>query len=123
MALNGASKEEILFESGYSPVEAKVINIAKGRFKSKSYGELTGSGYVIESLESALWCFYYSDDFKDAVLKAVNIGNDADTTGAVCGQIAGAFYGINGIPAEWIEKLVMSSEITEMAVQLFEKKK
>lgn len=119
-ALSGASKDEILLESGYSPTERKVLDIAKGKYQSKDYNELTGSGYVIESLESALWCFHDSNSFRDAILKAVNLGNDADTTGAVCGQIAGAYYGLENIPSKWIEYLALSDRIIEMATRLYE---
>jgi ADP-ribosyl-[dinitrogen reductase] hydrolase len=56
---------------------------------------------VIESLESALWYFYHTDSYKVAILMATSIGNDADTTAAICGQIAGTFYGYSGIPKEW----------------------
>ena len=61
-----------------------------------------------------------TDSFRDAVLKAVNLGDDADTTAAVCGQIAGAYYGESGLPAEWLQKLCMRDKITEMADKLRE---
>jgi len=63
------------------------------------FGFEEGSGYVVRSLEAAMWAFYHTADFKSGALKAVNLGDDADTTGAVFGQIAGAFYGAAGIPA------------------------
>jgi ADP-ribosylglycohydrolase len=62
---------------------------------------IRGTGYVVDSLEAALWAFYHSTSFRDGSLLAVNLGNDADTTGAIYGQIAGAFYGVEGIPREW----------------------
>ena len=61
---------------------------------------ITGTGYVVESLEAALWAFDRSDSFGEGALLAVNLGDDADTTGAIYGQIAGAFYGAEQIPAE-----------------------
>jgi ADP-ribosyl-[dinitrogen reductase] hydrolase len=64
-----------------------------------------GSGYVVKSLEAARWAFHEAKDFREAVLRAVNLGDDADTTGAVCGQLAGAYWGESGIPAEWLEGL------------------
>ncbi|HSG50014.1 MAG TPA: ADP-ribosylglycohydrolase family protein, partial [Longimicrobiales bacterium] len=73
-----------------------------------------------DSLEAALWAFASTDSFRDAVLAAANLGDDADTTAAVCGQVAGAFYGVEEIPAEWLEILAMREEIDEMAVRLFE---
>jgi ADP-ribosylglycohydrolase len=64
-----------------------------------------GSGYVVHSLEAALWAFYDAPTFREAVLCAVNLGDDADTTGAVCGQLAGAYFGASGIPGEWLDGL------------------
>ncbi|TQV87990.1 ADP-ribosylglycohydrolase family protein [Aliikangiella coralliicola] len=118
-AFSSQDKRKILIESGFKPYEPKVINLANGSFLTKSYEELTGSGYVIESLESALWCFYHSNSFEEAILLAANIGNDADTTAAICGQIAGAYYGLDGIPQHWKSRLALYDEIDEMAVQLF----
>lgn len=74
--------------------------------------------YVVDSLEAALWCFHITDSFKDAVLTASNLGDDADTTAAITGQIAGAYYGEVGIPQRWLDKVVMAKEIGEMAEQL-----
>ncbi|MCW9000885.1 MAG: ADP-ribosylglycohydrolase family protein, partial [Kangiellaceae bacterium] len=119
-SFSGKNKEEIITRSGYSANRPKIANILSGEFLDKSYDELTGSGYVVESLESALWCFYHSDSFEEAILKSANIGNDADTTAAVCGQIAGAYYGLSGIPERWRAKLVMFDEIQELADQLLE---
>jgi ADP-ribosyl-[dinitrogen reductase] hydrolase len=73
---------------------------------------------VAESLEAALWCFHTTDTFRDAILKAVNLGDDADTTAAVCGQIAGAHYGESGIPSGWLEKLCMRDKITAFTDRL-----
>lgn len=86
-------------------VSDKVNNIAKGKYYSRTYDQLSGSGYVIDSLETALWCFLHTDNFRDAILMCVNVGDDTDTTAAICGQIAGAYYGLSGIPKEWLDKL------------------
>ncbi|WP_444997370.1 ADP-ribosylglycohydrolase family protein [Aliikangiella sp. IMCC44359] len=114
----GKNKNQILKQSDYNANTHKIIELCRGQFLNKPYEELTGSGYVIESLESALWCFYHSDSFEEAILKSANIGNDADTTAAICGQIAGAYYGLNNIPAHWKSLLVMYDEILIMAKQL-----
>lgn len=79
---------------------------------------IKGSGYVVESLEAALWAFYHSQTFAEGCLLAVNLGDDADTTGAVYGQVAGAFYGESGIPKEWREKLAYRELIEALAEQL-----
>jgi ADP-ribosyl-[dinitrogen reductase] hydrolase len=75
---------------------------------------------VVESLEAALWCTWVSDSFESAILKAANLGDDADTTAAICGQVAGAFYGEDGIPCRWLDQLAMRDEITELAIKLLE---
>ena len=77
-----------------------IAEVASGSFKRKQPPSIEGSGWVVKSLEAALWAFYSSDTFDEAVLKAVNLGNDADTTGAICGQLAGAYWGESGIPSE-----------------------
>jgi hypothetical protein len=76
------------------------------------------AGYVVDCLEAALWSFDSSEDFRSAILRAANLGDDADTTAAVCGQIAGAFYGASGIPADWLARLSMKDEIAELAGRL-----
>lgn len=73
---------------------------------------------MIESLESALWCFHNSTTLKEAILLAANIGNDADTTAAICGQIAGAFYGAQAIPDNWISALFEEKNIAALATKL-----
>lgn len=88
------------------PLDPAIAEIASGSFKTKNPPAIKGSGYAAESLEAALWAFYRSDSFQDGALLAVNLGNDADTTGAVYGQIAGAYYGYSGIPAGWRAKIV-----------------
>ena len=118
-ALSGASKEEVLF--GHEPSQfqcPKVRAIAAGDYRSKHVDAISGSGYVIHCLEASAWSFWQSSSFKEAVLLAVNLGDDADTTGAVCGQIAGAFYGDVGIPAHWLSQLVMLDEIRTLADRL-----
>lgn len=79
-------------------LEPRVAEVISGSFRNKKPPEIRGSGFVVESLEAALWAFSTSSDFGEAVLKAVNLGDDADTTGAICGQLAGAFWGESGIP-------------------------
>jgi ADP-ribosyl-[dinitrogen reductase] hydrolase len=85
----------------------------------KSYQQLKGTGYVIDSLEAALWCFYHTDNYADCVLAAANLGNDADTTAAVAGQLAGACYGYAAIRPAWREALHREAEICQLADQLF----
>ena len=118
-ALNGQSKDEVLFGHDPAPFrEPKVRAIAAGEYRAKSIDQIRGSGYVIDCLEASAWCFWHSASYREAVLMAVNLGDDADTTGAVCGQLAGACYGDEGIPPEWRSVLVMRDEIAAMADSL-----
>lgn len=88
-----------------APLHPDVAAVAAGSFQHKRPPHIRGSGWVVASLEAALWAFHDAVDFRQAVLRAVNLGDDADTTGAVCGQLAGAFWGERGIPAEWLAGL------------------
>jgi len=87
------------------PLHDEVEDVVAGSFWRKNPPEIVGSGYVVMSLEAALWAFLGAGDFREAVLRAVNLGDDADTTGAVAGQLAGACWGESGIPAEWMQGL------------------
>ncbi|MBC8042398.1 MAG: ADP-ribosylglycohydrolase family protein [Rhizobacter sp.] len=126
-ALNEATKAELL-SPRYLPVGiswdrqslAPEINvIANGSFKTKNPPEIKGTGYVVNCLEAALWAFYHSNSFEEGCLLAVNLGDDADTTGAVYGQLAGAFYGEQDIPEKWRRKLSYRSLIETFAGKLF----
>jgi len=125
-AVLGVGKEELLSDR-YAPIDAiwettplcpEIDAIACGSFKEKNPPEIVGSGYIVESLEAALWAFYRSSDFKEGCLLAVNLGNDADTTGAIYGQIAGAYYGVSDIPELWREHLAHHELISRLALGL-----
>ncbi len=118
--MNGNEKS-VFSRVKYSPSTTEVSDIKSGKFLSKTYKEMTGSGYVIESLESALWCFINTESFESCVLAAANLGNDADTTAAIAGQLAGAYYGYEAIRSDWLEVLHKRDEILELADSLFEK--
>ena len=79
---------------------------------------MRGSGYVFHSLQAALWAVGQADSFKEAVLLGANLGEDADTTAAITGQLAGALWGASGIPADWLARLAWRNEITALADQL-----
>ncbi|WP_416470110.1 ADP-ribosylglycohydrolase family protein [Salmonella enterica] len=98
--------------------EPLVLEIMNGSYKNKSRDEISSSGYVIDSLEAALWCFWNTENFSDAILLAANLGDDADTVAAITGQIAGAFYGLDGIPDEWVQKISKKDEILQLAEDL-----
>ncbi|WP_394202704.1 ADP-ribosylglycohydrolase family protein [Marinagarivorans algicola] len=115
-AFTAKSKADIFEKSTYQPSCENVQAIANADFMSLNYSQITGSGYVIESLKSALWCFMNGATFEESILLAANIGNDADTTAAICGQISGAYYGLSGIPQHWRDKLVMAQDIEALAL-------
>lgn len=116
-ALFGNSKEEIFV--GFDSEEFQhIAHIVRGDYRHKTADEIKGSGYVVESLEAALWAFWHTDNFRDAILLAANLGDDADTTAAICGQIAGAFYGERGIPPQWLEWLYRKDDIAQIAERL-----
>ena len=118
-ALAGEDKETILFESSVSGIGSeKLLAIARGEYKGKSAQHIRGNGYVVDALEAALWCFWTTDTFSAAVLAAANLGDDADTTAAICGQVAGAYYGQSGIPVPWLEKLYLKDRIISLAQKL-----
>ncbi|MFG6208208.1 ADP-ribosylglycohydrolase family protein [Pseudomonas retamae] len=117
-ALAGASKAELRRLSSASFSQPKVAAIARGNYLSLSEADIKGSGYSVQSLEAALWCFQRTDSFAAAILQAANLGDDADTTAAITGQLAGAYYGAQGIPAYWLARLHDGAEITAIADRL-----
>jgi len=126
-ALRGERKE-VLLSDRYAPIPGyweehplcpEVDAIAAGSYRAKDEPEISASGYVVHTLEAALWALYHTDDFREGCLRAVNLGQDADTTGAVYGQLAGAFYGEEGIPEGWRRILVRADLITGLADGLY----
>ena len=105
------SWEPLLHLKKSYPLHPKVDEVAAGSFRQKQPPEIEGSGFVVKSLEAALWAFHDAQDFRQAVLRAVNLGDDADTTGAICGQFAGAYWGESGIPLEWRQGLARQDMI------------
>lgn len=97
-----------------------IAAIAAGEYLRKSEEQIKGSGYVVESLEAALSCFMTTDSFEDALIKAVNLGDDSDTTAAICGQLAGAYYGLSAIPSRWRSVLAHGDEIESLALSLLQ---
>ncbi len=122
-ALLGESKD-MLLAPRYAPIAGlwdrlllceEIEEIAAGSFQRKEPPEIVGSGYVVASLEAALWAFSQSSNFREGCLLAVNLGNDADTTAAIYGQIAGAYYGLEGIPSCWRESIAQRALISQLA--------
>jgi ADP-ribosyl-[dinitrogen reductase] hydrolase len=98
-------------------IQADVAAVMHGSYR-KQPPIIQGTGYVVKSFEAALWAFYHFDDFKTGALAAVNLGQDADTTGAIYGQLAGAVWGESQIPVQWRQRLVKPLEISWRAEAL-----
>ena len=125
-AMGGAPKEEIL-SSHYEPspglwvrepLALDIARVAAGSFTAKSPPAIQGTGHAVASLEAALWAFRRGGSFEESVLLAANLGDDADTTAAVCGQLAGAHHGESAIPLRWREKLARREKISQLADDL-----
>jgi ADP-ribosyl-[dinitrogen reductase] hydrolase len=125
-ALAGEAKEALLSRrytpvSGYwgqDPLVGEIDEIACGSYKNRQPPEIKGTGYVVKSLEAALWAFYRSESYREGCLMAANLGDDADTTAAIYGQLAGAYYGLADIPRAWREKLALYALIEAFADRL-----
>lgn len=98
----------------------EIDEISAGSFKHRQPPEIQGSGHVVRSLEAALWAFYHSRSFAEGCLRSVNLGEDADTTGAVYGQLAGALYGWEAIPEAWRTKIANREQLESLAERLFQ---
>jgi ADP-ribosylglycohydrolase len=125
-ALTGEPKAGLL-TPGYSPAPgvwdagplcAEVQAVAAGAYFAREPPAIRGTGYVVDALEAALWAFATTDDFEAGALAAVNLGDDADTTGAIYGQLAGAHYGIDAIPGHWRDRIALRGTILELADRL-----
>lgn len=125
-ALNGLGKQQLLADrcEPYAgcwddmPLSPKIAAIADGSFREKCRAEIRSSGYVVDTLEAALWALWHHDSFAEGAVAVVNLGDDADTVGAVYGQLAGALHGEERLPAEWLEKLAWKEHIRTRAREL-----
>jgi ADP-ribosylglycohydrolase len=124
-----ASDKATLLSARYTPIEdywqqrplvPAIDEIACGSFKARKPPIIESTGYVVKTLEATLWAFHTTSTFEDGCRRAVNLGGDADTCGAVYGQLAGAFYGENGIPERWRNMLAHRSLIESLAGRLCE---
>jgi ADP-ribosyl-[dinitrogen reductase] hydrolase len=126
-ALAGVQKDKLLgddywpppFINDSPPISPEIAEIAGGSFREKQPPQIKGTGYVVRSLEAALWAFHYTNAFREGCLLAANLGDDADTTAAIYGQFAGAYYGMQNIPQAWRQKLARHEDIVKVADGLF----
>ena len=128
-ALSGAPKEELLAErytpvAGYwqdHPLCEEIDAVATGSFLHRDPPDVRGTSYVVDSLEAALWAFSRSSTFAEGCLLAVNLGDDADTTGAVFGQLTGVYYGVESVPRSWRETIAHRELIEAYAERLLQR--
>ncbi|MCU5771747.1 ADP-ribosylglycohydrolase family protein [Erwiniaceae bacterium BAC15a-03b] len=118
--LNGADKNQA-FSPTLCLFNARTALINAGEYKQKTREQIRSSGYVIDTLEAAMWSVWHTDNFRDAILLAANLADDADSVAATAGQIAGALYGYSAIPQQWRDKLVDETRIADMAAELFKR--
>lgn len=113
--IRGASFEEALSLARKYEFAPDIRGIALGHWANKTVDEIHSSGFVVHTLEAACWCVWNTSSFEDAIIKAVNLGEDADTVAAVTGQIAGALYGQDAIPDRWLSDLAHKDRIVSVA--------
>lgn len=119
--IHGVSFDEATASSPWSGenLHPAVAEVASGSWKRKEPPAIRGTGYCVDAIEAALWAVAGAADFRSAVLRAANLGDDADTTAAIAGQIAGARWGASSIPQSWAAKLVAADRITSLASELY----
>jgi len=114
--------KEFLISNAVDEAEISVFDrLLKKDIYKLPEDEISSSGYVLHTLEASIWCLMNTGNYKDAVLKAVNLGEDTDTTAAVTDGLAGLVYGYDNIPAEWIDKLARTKDISGLAVRMEKK--
>lgn len=116
-AINGASKDHVL-RGRASQASKKIQEIVRGDWKHKTRDQIESTGYVVHSLEAALWSIHTSISFDEALVKAVNLGGDSDTVGAIAGQLAGAIWSYEAIPSRWLQALKQHDHIVNLAEKL-----
>jgi ADP-ribosylglycohydrolase len=110
---------DLLESFGVSPEELRHFDrIFKRNIASLPSEQIASDGYVVHTLEAALWCVMKTSSYSRAVLKAVNLGRDTDTTAAVAGGLAGLLYGYETIPDEWMNVLARRKDIENLCLRL-----
>ena len=116
-AIAGAPRAALLASRPFEGAPS-IARIVAGSWRGRRRNEIRSSGYVVHTLEAAIWSVARTGDFRNAVLLAANLADDADTVAAVTGQLAGALYGLSGIPDRWLDRLAWKDRLIEAAQQL-----
>lgn len=121
-ALLDYSKDEILeYKKNDLNLVPEIAEVLMGSYREKTRDEIKATGLARDCLEAALWAFYHSENFNDGVISAVNLGEDSDTVGAVFGQLAGAFYGLENISSDFLSDLWDGELLKDVATKLYAK--
>lgn len=118
LLLCGLSIQEAMGNLTYEPVTPAVQALLTFDYSTTDRDLIPSGGYCVDTLRAAIWCLWNTITFRDAVQRAVNLGDDTDTTGAVTGQLAGLIYGVQGIPAYWVSGVHRSEYIQDIAQRL-----
>ena len=116
--IGGKSLEDTLRVASRYEFHPEIRGLARSEWVEKAEDNIHSGGFVVHTLEAALWCVWHSASFEEALIKAVNLGEDADTVAAVVGQIAGALYGLDAIPDRWLTELAHKERIASVADEL-----
>jgi len=116
-AILGAGRDEVLGSRAWSG-HPDIVAIAGGSWRTKNRAVISSSGYVVHTLEAALWSVANTNSFEEALILAVNLADDSDTVGAVTGQLAGALYGASAIPERWLAPLAWREKIEALSLAL-----
>lgn len=124
--IEGLPREQVLNPNGVlltplltdADIPLSILEVANGSYSNRQPPVIRGTGHVVKSLEAALWAFETAPDFSTAILRAVNLGEDSDTTGAIAGQLAGAYFGETGIPPDWLDGLARKDMLESVLVPI-----
>lgn len=117
-AIHGTPKQTVLAVRKRSDLDEEIAAIAAGSWTDRERDEIASSGYVVHTLEAALWAAGNAESFEEAILLAANLADDADTVAAVTGQLAGALWGVSGIPDRWLDRLAWRERIENLAIEM-----
>ncbi len=114
--IKGLNKSQHIYDQREFILERPHFSrILSGKIAQIPVEEINSGGYVIDTLESSLWCLLNSSSYSETVLKAINLGGDTDTTAAVTGGLAGIYYGIENIPSQWVNQIARKQDIVNLS--------